>query len=132
MKKTLLLSSALLLAVAVGARAHEGHGMHDMKDMKDAASGTYTGEVLDLACYFAHGAAGGDHQKCGKMCLTKDHTAAGLLTGDGKIYALVDDHKAMKAMQKVRELADDKVKITGHEVTKGGLQAIVVSDVQKL
>lgn len=131
LKKTMLLAGALVLAAAVGARAHEGHGMHD-ESKESAAAGTFTGEVLDLACYLAHGSAGKEHQKCGKMCLTKDHVAAGLLTEDGKVYALVDDHKAMKAMLKVRELAAEKVKITGKEVTRGGLQAILVSDVEKL
>ena len=130
MKKLLLLSAALTLGLCAAARAHEGHHHDEAKEA--AVSGTYTGEILDLACYLSHGTAGKDHQKCSKMCLTKDHVSAGLLTEDGKVFALVDDHKAMKAMDKVRELAAEKVKITGKQVSKGGLQAILVSDVQKL
>jgi hypothetical protein len=131
-KMTLLF--AALFTLCVGARAHEGHAHDEAKEAsgKPAAGATFEGEVVDLACYMADNDAGSKHAKCGKMCLTKDHVAAGLLAADGKLYALVEDHGAMKAMAKVRELGAEKVRITGSQVSKGGLQAIVVKDVAKL
>ena len=64
----LLLGLALLLAV-VPAQAEEV---------------TFTGEVLDLACYVGRGAKGADHAGCAKSCV-KGGQPMGLLTEDGKV-----------------------------------------------
>ncbi len=47
------LSFLVLLAVGLSAVADEG---------------TWTGEVLDLACYINNGAKGSDHAGCAKSC----------------------------------------------------------------
>jgi hypothetical protein len=73
--------------------AHEGG--HDEK-----AAGpkqTLTGELVDMACYLNEGAKGADHQECASMC-AKDGIPVGLLTGDGKLYALIVPPSALASV----------------------------------
>ena len=55
---------------------------------------TLTGEVLDAACYLAHGrkGAGPGHRRCADECINKKNFPIGLLTDDGTTYLLVPDH----------------------------------------
>jgi hypothetical protein len=115
-------------------KAADGHSGHDHGEAGKAAEGqkvTVTGEVLDLSCYLGHDSKGKDHQKCAKACLLEKHVSAGLLTDDGKVFALVSDHKYEKAFAAVGQLAAEKVKVTGKKIEKGGLQAILVQSVAK-
>lgn len=132
----IVVTSVATLALAVGAWAHEGHKHEEGAQQEKAAAHqadavTVTGEVLDLSCYLGHDSKGKDHQKCAKACLLEKHVSAGLLTDDGKVFALVSDHKHEKAFAAVGQLAAEKVKVTGKKIEKGGLQAILVQSVVK-
>lgn len=140
--------ATIMGAAALRSVAHEGHG-HDEADEAQAVEGdhaghqgmggkqaagetvTLAGEVLDLSCYLGHGSTGKKHQKCAKACLIEKHVSAGLLTADGTVYLLVQDHKHEKAFAPVGQLAAEKVKVTGVKAMKGGLQAILVHKVEK-
>lgn len=129
-----LIGLALVAGLAVYAQAHGAH-QHEAAKPHDGAAGemvTMTGEVLDLACYLGEGEKGKGHQKCAKECLVKKHVAAGLLTADGKVYLLVEDHKHEKAFAPVRKLAAEQIKVTGRKTDKGGLQAILVQSLEQL
>jgi len=47
-----------------------------------------TGEVLDLACYYADGASGPGHAACARMCIASG-LPVGLKANDGTIYLLI-------------------------------------------
>ena len=49
---------------------------------------TVTGEVIDMACYFADGARGADHAACARMCIASG-LPVGLMTKEGSIYVLI-------------------------------------------
>ena len=75
MKKLCMYLSLVAVLAAFGLVAGADH--HE---------GAWTGEVVDLACYVAHGDAGRgpDHAKCAKGCV-KGGQPMGLLTDDGTL-----------------------------------------------
>ena len=63
---------------------------------------TLTGEVVDMNCFMAHGAKGEGHKKCALKCF-KDGGAAGILSGDGSVYLVVNHAgKELKGMVLLR------------------------------
>lgn len=92
---------------------------------------TIQGEVLDMSCYLGHGAKGDGHKTCAQMCLEKG-LPAGILSEDGKVYLLLENHSKADAYAKVVEHAAEDVKVTGVVVNKGGVQGIVVEEVEVL
>ncbi|MBI2069845.1 MAG: hypothetical protein HYT79_04510 [Elusimicrobia bacterium] len=132
---TQIISFAAATALSLGGAlyAHEGHKHVEGKEAKAKTETTITmtGEVLDLSCYLGHEGRGKEHQKCAKDCLIKKMVPAGLLTKDGQVYLLVEDHQYEKVFKQVREAAAEQVKITGRKIMKGGLQAILVEKIEK-
>lgn len=125
MRKTMI-AAALAAALGAGAAfAHEGH-KHE-----EAKVSTLQGEMLDMACYMAHEGKGAKHAKCAEMCI-KGGAPLGLLTTDGKVYLLVNDHGNEKAFAEAKLLAGANAKVTGKVVSRGGVQAIVVAKAVKL
>jgi hypothetical protein len=51
-------------------------------------TGSVTGEVIDLACYFDDGGSGPDHAECARMCIASG-LPVGLKAKDGTIYVLI-------------------------------------------
>lgn len=90
---------------------------------------TIKGEVLDMSCYMTKGAKGQGHKKCAQSCLDKG-LPAGILSEDGQIYLLVEDHSAADAYKKTLEHAAETVKVTGKVVTKNGMKSLVVEKVK--
>jgi hypothetical protein len=91
---------------------------------------TMMGEVLDLACYMAHEGKGAKHVSCARKCL-QGGAPAGLLTKDGRLYLLVNDHDAEAAYKSLADMAGAQAKITGPVAKRGGLQAIIVKKAEK-
>lgn len=123
--KIALLASCL----AVPVLAHEGHKHDESKEAVKAQ--TVSGEMLDMACYMNNGEKGAKHAKCAEMCVTGG-APLGLLTKDGKVYLLVNDHANEKAFAEAKVLAGASAKVTGKIVSRGGVQAIVVAKAEKL
>lgn len=118
-----------VVALALGAgfaSAHEGH-----KDGKADMTKSVSGELVDLGCYLDHGGKGEKHAKCAKMCV-KDGEPLGLVTKKGDLYLVVGSHTTEKEFAAAKELAGEDATITGTLTKKGGLQAIIVSKVEKL
>lgn len=88
---------------------------------------TLKGEVLDMSCYMGHGAKGAGHKQCAQMCLDKG-LPAGLLTSNGQVYLLVEDHDKADAYKSAIKHAAGQVTITGKVANKNGVQALVVED----
>ncbi|MBI4423614.1 MAG: hypothetical protein HY554_07805 [Elusimicrobia bacterium] len=126
----LALAPLTVVAHGPGKDAHEHqHG----QDVKAAAAETHTveGNVLDLACFFGHGADSKEHVKCAKDCVVRRGLPAGIIGADGVVYLLVEDHANAKAYDTAKKLAGEKAKVTGRVVKKGGLQALVVATAEK-
>ena len=91
------------------------------------------GELVDMACFMAHEGKGKKHAKCGKMCVMGG-APLGILTADGKVYLLVEDHSSAKSKKpyvQAKELVAETVTIKGDAYERGGVQAIVVESVTK-
>ena len=124
-----LCMAVLALSLGAGfAAAHEG-----AHDEKAEAGGTTTlsGELVDMGCYLSHGGAGEKHAKCGKMCVMKGGQPLGLVTNDGALYLVVGDHGDEKTFTAAKEMAGGNAKLSGKLLKKGGMQALMVSKVEK-
>lgn len=96
-----------------------------------AGDDAVTGEVVDLSCYLSHPATstGSSHRKCAQMC-AKHGLPMGILSEDGTVLLLIEDHSNPKAYADAIAKAAEKVTIDGHKVTQGGLSGIVVQAVK--
>jgi hypothetical protein len=97
-----------------------------------ADSGTWTGEVVDLACYVANGdgGKGTDHAGCAKSCL-KAGQPMGLLTDDGTLVLLAADHKNGEAYETLKELAGQKAEVSGNLAERNGVNVVTVTESKK-
>ena len=92
---------------------------------------TLTGEILDLACYIAHGARGPDHASCAVKCAEMGQPV-GLAASDGKVYILIADHADSSAFSKAKTMAGKKVEIKGEVAAKDGMNALTVHAVRSI
>ena len=98
-----------------------------------ARADSFTGEIVDLACYMPHGNPeqyrGSGHKKCAETCAKKG-LPLGLLTDDKQVYLILEDHENSKPYATVKDKAAEHVTLEGNKVALGGLQAIVVEAVK--
>lgn len=87
---------------------------------------TWTGEILDLACYVTHGATGPDHAGCAKTCV-KNGQPMGLLTTDGTLVLLAADHKDGAPYEALKDHAGEQVEVTGTLDEKDGMKMVTVT-----
>jgi len=90
---------------------------------------TISGEVLDMSCYMAKGAKGDGHKDCAAACI-KGGAPMGLLTSDGKVYLLVENHDKKDAYAEAKNHAGAQVTVTGTVAEKGGMMGIIVNEVK--
>ncbi len=114
MKKTLIVSLSALLALTCLVAVADHH------------EGTWTGEVVDLACYVGNGARGSDHAGCAKSCV-KNGQPMGLLTDDGTLVLLAADHKNGEPYEALKDLAGDKAEVSGKLAEKDGMKVVTVT-----
>ena len=110
---------------------HEGHTGHEVSRIPAQQMQTVEGEVLDMVCFMAHEGKGKKHKDCAQKCINEG-AAVGLLTSEGKVYLVIENHHKKEGYQTVKKLAAEKVKITGPVYTKDGIQAIEAESVEKL
>lgn len=91
-----------------------------------ADDSTWTGEVVDLACYVAHESHGADHAGCAKSCV-KGGQPMGLLTDDGTVVLLAADHKNGEPYEALKDLAGAKAEVTGTLSERAGLKVVTVT-----
>ncbi|HWP67435.1 MAG TPA: hypothetical protein VNO26_16175 [Candidatus Limnocylindria bacterium] len=96
-----------------------------------ARADTVSGEVVDLSCYLHHPATsrGATHRKCAETCAKKG-LPMGLLTDDGSVVLLLEDHANPKAYATAIGKAADTITVEGTKVTQGGLTGVVVEAVK--
>ena len=122
MKKNAFKKSFFLLAIFLCAASSASFG-------QEKKTTTITGEVLDMACYSASGASGEGHKSCAASCI-KGGAPMGLLTSDGKVYLIVENHDKKDAYAEAQKHAGEKITAIGTLSDRGGLQAIIVDEVK--
>ena len=80
----------------------------------------------------SHEAKGKKHASCAKSCVLDKGLPIGLLTEEGKVFMLIEDHGAAKAYKQVKQLAAEQVEIRGKRYERGGSIAMQVTSVKKL
>ena len=122
MKKTSLTTKISLLAIIFCVASLTSFG-------QDKKPTTISGEVLDMACYSASGASGEGHKSCATACI-KGGSPMGVLTSDGKVYLLVENHDKKDAYAEAQKHAGEQITATGTLSDRGGLNALVVDEVK--
>ena len=122
MKKNAFKKNFFLLAIFLCAACPASFG-------QEKKPTTITGEVLDMACYSASGASGEGHKSCAASCI-KDGAPMGILTSDGKVYLIVENHDKKDAYAEAKKHAGEKITAIGTLSDRGGLKAIIVDEVK--
>ena len=87
--------------------------------------GSWTGEVIDVACHVSKGGHGASHMECGAKCV-KAGLPVGLLV-NGTTYVLIGaDHTSMNA--KLADHVSHTVTVTGTKFESAGANVIAVKD----
>lgn len=90
---------------------------------------TWTGEVVDVACYVVKGVKGDANRKCG-LTSVKNGQPMGLLTDDGTLVLLVRDPKANAAYQGLKDRVGRRAQVTGTLAEKDGMKVVTVTGSQ--
>lgn len=114
-KKVVAALSVLALALGIGIAVVDA--------MQHA--GSWTGEIVDVACLVSKDAKGAGHADCGSKCV-KSGLPVGLLV-DGTTYILVGaDHKPMN--EALAPHVGHTVTVTGERFESKGANMIAVKD----
>lgn len=125
--------AALALSLAVGGGAAWAAEFKGHKHGVGGKSVSMKGELVDMACFMAHDGRGKKHAKCAEQCVLGG-APLGLVTEEGNVYLLVEDHSSAKAKKPyltAKEMIAQTVTVTGDAHAKGGVQALVVESVAK-
>ncbi|HEY0369283.1 MAG TPA: hypothetical protein VGC85_06775 [Chthoniobacterales bacterium] len=122
MKILLCLTTGITLALS--AFAHEG----DKDNLQAGDTQKVTGQVLDLACYVDHGAAGDKHDGCARKCI-ESGLPVGLKADDGKTYLLIGEHAPLN--KEVAPHAGEKITVAGKIASRDGINMIENAVVQQ-
>jgi hypothetical protein len=106
-----------------------GFTMLSLSSFSQSKSMTVTGEVVDMACYMSKGAHGDNHKDCAVMCI-KGGSPMGVLTTEGKVYLLVENHDKTDAYAEAKKHAGEQVTVTGNYYERGGMLGLVVNEVK--
>ncbi len=116
------LTVASAVFMSVSAQQHREHSGQASK------ATTVQGEVVCLSCYLTHGAKGESHAKCATACLNKG-LPMGILTKDGKLFVVLEDHANASAYQQLKKFAAKTVTVTGVVALRNGITGIAVQKV---
>ena len=99
---------------------------------EDGAKGSWTGEVVDVACYISHGdkGRGPEHAKCAKGCV-KGGQPMGLLTDDGTLVMLAADHADGSAFEALKDMAGEMAEVAGILSERNGVKMVTVTGAKK-
>ncbi len=109
-----LAAGAALVALPLAARAQDAA-------KRGGTQVTVTGEVLDMACYLDHGAAGAKHADCAQKCI-KNGLPVGLKGSDGKTYLLIGEHRP--ANDELAQHAAETITVRGKLVERDGINLL--------
>lgn len=96
----------------------------------DGGDATFTGEIVDLSCYLASGKKGRVHKTCAQRCAERG-LPIGILTGDGKVYLLLEDHANEQPYEDAKKLAGVQAEVKGKLYDERGIASIVLGSIEK-
>lgn len=112
----------VLLTATIWIGAQHKHSERESKTV------TIQGEVVCLSCYLSHNAKGESHAKCAIACIKKG-LPMGILTDDGKLFVMLEDHAKADAYQQLKKSAAKQVTVTGIVYARSGVTGIAVQKV---
>lgn len=116
-------------ALAIGLPAlgsAQGTGMMKAPAAKDV---TVQGTVIDVSCKFGQGLTGKDHRMCAQICGDRGLPLA-ILTDEGKLYIPASAGMPGDGQNgRLKEFAEQRVKISGKAFAAGGATAIQISSI---
>jgi hypothetical protein len=110
--------SAFLLLVAAGGAARAQEEI------------TVEGEIVDLACYLAKGSRGPSHKVCAQKCAERG-IPIGVLSADGKLLLLLEDHSDEEPYEEAKKLAGVNAVVKGKKFSKPGIDGLVVGEIKE-
>jgi hypothetical protein len=90
---------------------------------------TVSGEIVDLACYLAKGSRGPSHKVCAQKCAERG-IPIGVLTDDGKLFLLLEDHSDEEPYEDAKKLAGETAEVKGKKFSKPGIDGLVVGEIK--
>src|SRR6185295_2262379 len=88
------------------------------------------GEVVDGVC-FANGLRGLDHRTCARTCFARGE-APMLIAEDGRGFVLIADHGNESLLDRAKDAAGLRVRLSGVERERYGVRALALTSVQEL
>ena len=89
---------------------------------------TLIGTVVDTGCYMVHDGIGPDHAKCATECAKKGVGLA-ILDANDKVYVPIGMNHS-NPNKPLMPYIEQKVKVTGTLVERGGLSGIAIKTVE--
>ncbi len=132
MKKLLAAALAVTILsapVIAAAGAPPAHPVAPAKSAPAVKMSTIEGEVLDTACYAAHGSHGEKHVDCATKCLNNGMPIS-ILQKDGTVILLVANHDNEDPYNAAKGMAARTVKVTGTLKNVGGMKMMIVESVE--
>jgi len=91
---------------------------------------TMTAQVVDMSCKVVFNLEGEDHRMCSQVCFDQG-IPLGLMAEDGTIYLPVTMQMgATRGDAELREHAEHTVRVTGRVMDRGGVQAILIENIE--
>ena len=138
MKRVLAFACAFavsMLGVVAVAETPAGQGNAAAPSKVEApaapASVTLKGEIVDAGCYIPKGAMGEKHKSCATKCIAGGQPMA-LLTADGGLYLLIQNHKNADPFNKCKQWVAAMVEVTGPTFERNGMKSIEVVGAKSL
>jgi hypothetical protein len=119
-----LASLAMFAVLATGTlAAQERPGRESAQDV------TLTADVIDLSCKIVHDLSGDDHRMCAQVCADRGIPLA--LFVDGQVYLPVSmDMPGTGANEQLKPFAEQKVRVTGKVIERGGMKSIIIEEIR--
>ncbi len=139
-----LLVGTLSWACSGGAEADSTGAAAEMAEGTTAATtatatastqeeGSIEGQVVDVSCFLAQGLKGEAHRQCAEICANDLNIPLNILDDEENLWQLVDDDMPGHDQNPtVVQYAEQRVRVTGTLIEKGGNRAIIVKDVALL
>lgn len=102
-----------------------------LKEGRAAAPSMIIGEIVDIHCYLNSKAKGSEHRHCAEECIEKGQPI-GLVTRGGELYVLMEDPAYRSVFHSIRNWVSEEVRITGDVCERGGVQGIMVRNVESV
>lgn len=118
MRRTLAIAT-LFLVIGLAAE-NPARGQEDI---------SVEGEIVDLACYMSKGSKGPSHRVCAQKCAERG-IPIGVLTDDGKLFLLLEDHSDEEPYEDAKELAGYRAEVKGKKFSKPGIDGILVGEIE--